>query len=201
LVAVGLALGTAVIGSAGCGGGSSGSNGGLDCAYLASDNCWKTTAASASTCLPAESEIGTFSADGKTCTFATGDVVTFTPALVLPLPTATTPTWNFTITTGTGATCLTYQENGNGGITLDVQGETVKESASGQLGLALTCPDGTSYSNSNALSLLSCPDAGLFGGLPGIGWSSSDTSVSVSLVGTSASYGSMPVFNCQTATP
>ena len=98
--AVGLALGTVVFGSSGCGGGSSGgSSASLDCAYLASDNCWKTTAAAASSCLPAESEIGMLSADGSTCTFATGDVVTFTPALVLPLPTATTPTWNFTVKT------------------------------------------------------------------------------------------------------
>ncbi len=198
-VVVGLTVGVLALVGGGSSGGSSAS---LDCAYLASDtNCWKTTAASASTCLPAESEIGTFSADGKTCTFATGDVVTFSPALVLPLPTATTPTWNFTVTTSSGASCLAYQDDGNGAITLTVEGQTVKETTPGGLSIALSCPDGKTYSNSNAFTLLSCPDAGLFGGLPGLGWSSSDTSVSVSLVGTSAAYGSIPVFNCQTAAP
>lgn len=200
--AVGLALGTVVFGSSGCGGGSSGgASASLDCAYLASDNCWKTTAAGATSCLPAESEIGTFSADGKTCTFATGDVVTFNPALVLPLPTATTPTWNFTVKTSSGASCLAYQDDGNGAITLTVQGQTVKETTPGGLSIALSCPDGKTYSNPNAFTILTCPDAGLFGDLPGLGWSSSATSVSVSLAGTSAAYGSIPVFNCQMATP
>ena len=108
----------------------------------------------------AQSEIGTLSADGKTCTYASGDVVTFTPALVLPL--GNSPTWNFSVTTGSGAACLAYQDNGSGGITLNVQGQTVKEVPSGQIGLALICPDGTTFATSNAFNLLSCPDAGLF---------------------------------------
>ena len=180
----------------GCGGSSSGKS--LDCAYLATDNCWKTTAASAASCLPAESEVGTLSADGKTCTYASGTVVTFTPALVLPLPTNGTTAWNFTVTAAGGAMCLAYKDDGNGGITLNVQGMTVKESSTGGLGIALTCPDGTSYSNSNAFSLFSCPDAGLLAGLPGAGWSDTDTSVSLSLAaGSSGSDGNQPVFNCQ----
>lgn len=196
--AVGLGLVALVIGGAGCGGSSAS----LDCAYLASDNnCWKTTAAAASSCLPLEAEVGVLSADRSTCTYASGDVVTFTPPLVLPLPSTPTPTWNFTVKTGSGASCLAYQDDGNGAVTLTAEGQTVQETTPGGLSIALSCPDGKTYSNSNAFSLLSCPDAGLFGGLPGIGWSSSDTSVSVSLVGTSAAYGSIPVFNCQTATP
>src|SRR5450631_1848565 len=199
-VVLGLALGTGVIGNAGCGGGSSGgSSGSLDCAYLASDNCWKTTAAAASSCLPPDTETGVLSADGSTCTYASGDVVTFTPPLVLPLP--STPTWNFTVKTSSGASCLSYQDDGNGAITLTVQGQTVKETTPGGLSIALSCPDGKTYSNPNAFTILSCPDAGLFDGLPGSGWSYTDTSVSVSLAGTSAAYGSIPVFNCQTAAP
>lgn len=183
----------------GCGGSSS-SGKSLDCAYLAGDNCWKTTAAAAASCLPAESEMGTLSADGKTCTYASGTVVTFTPALVLPLPTNGNQTWNFTVTTAGGGMCLAYKDDGNGGINLTVQGQTVKESVAGTFGLALSCPDGTSYSNSNALSLFSCPDAGLLGGLPGAAWSDTDTSVSLSLLATSSgSDGGPSVFNCQKA--
>jgi hypothetical protein len=192
-----LVLGAVVIGGAGCGGSSSGSNT-LDCAYLASENCWKTTAAAASSCLPPSSETGVLSADRSTCTYASGDVVTFTPPLVLPLP--STPSWNFTVKTSSGASCLAYQDNGNGAISLTADGQTVKEATPGGLAIALTCPDGKTYSNQNAFTILSCPDAGLLGGLPGVGWSSSDTSVSLSLIGTSTSYSlGEAVFNCQTA--
>jgi hypothetical protein len=200
---VGLAVGTVVSGSAGCGGGSSsGSNASLDCAYLASDNCWKTTAAAATSCLPPDSETGVLSADGSTCTYASGDVVTFTPPLVLPLPSTPTPTWNFTVKTGSGASCLAYQDDGNGALTLTVQGQTVKETTPGGLSIALSCPDGKTYSNPNAFSILSCPDAGLLDSLPGAGWSSSATSVSLSLTATTTatSFGET-VFNCQTAAP
>ena len=92
---------------------------------------------------------------------------------------ATVQTWNFTVTASDGTTCLSYQETGTGALTLTVaRTDGERDAQSGQLGLGLTCPDGTSYSNSNALSLLSCRDGGLFGALPGIGWSSTDTSVS-----------------------
>jgi hypothetical protein len=181
--------------AAGCGGGSGGKS--LDCTYLASDNCWKTTAAAASACLPADTEVGTLSADGKTCTYASGVVVTFAKALALPIPTSGSQAWSFTVTGANGDTCLSYTDDPQASITLTVQGQTVKETTPGGLGLALTCPDGTSYSNSNALSLLSCPDADLFSSLPGDAWSSTDTSVSLSLVGTSGS--GLSVFNCQTA--
>jgi hypothetical protein len=178
----------------GCGG--SGSANTLTCSYLASsDNCWETTAAAAPSCLPPPSEIGTLSADGSTCTYASGDVVTFTPPLVLP--TTSSMAWNFTVTTSSGASCLSYVDNGNGGVTLTVQGQTVKETNPGGLSIALTCPDGTTLSNSNALSLLSCPDAGFLGGLPGASWSDTNTSVSLSLLANLPGAYGIPVFNCQ----
>ena len=65
---------------------SSSSNNNLTCQYLGGDNCFKVTASAAASCLPASTETGTFSADHSTCTYATGDVVTFTPPLTLPLP-------------------------------------------------------------------------------------------------------------------
>jgi len=192
----------AVIGLAGAVGGC-GSSGGasntLDCAYLAGDNCWKTTSVMASSCLPPMSETGVLSADGSTCAYASGDVVTFTPPITLPLPDM--PKWNFNVKTGTGAPCLTYIDDANGGITLTVQGQTVKETPQGPLGLALKCPDGSSYANSNAFSLFSCPDAGLLGGLPGAAWSFDTTSVSLSLSATGTSSSDEPVFSCRKSTP
>lgn len=178
------------------GGGSGGQS--LDCAYLAGDNCWKTTAAQASSCLPPSSDIGTLSADGTTCTYASGAVVTFASALVLPIPTDGTAKWNFTVTGADGQSCLAYKDDPNAGITLTVQGQTVKETEPGGLSVAMVCPDGTTRSNSNAFTLFSCADAGLFGGLPGDAWSSTDTSVSLGLLATSTgSDESLSVFNCQ----
>ena len=191
LVTMSLALGSVpALLPAGCGGG--GSSAALDCDWLASENCWKTTTAPAQSCLPPSSDTGTFSADGKTCTYASGVVVTFATPVVFPIP--DDPTWNFTVSNG-GTDCLHYEETSST-LKVVVAGQTFSEGPSGSLGLKFTCPDGSSYSTSNAFDLLSCDNGGLFGGLPGHVWSSSDTSVSFGLVGTSAS--SFPVFSCHT---
>src|SRR5262249_44493283 len=102
----------------GSSGGPSGPSGTLDCAWLAGDNCWKTTASAATSCLPPPSETGTFSADKSTCTYASGPVVTFTPPLVLPIPNSGA-TWNFTVANGT-APCLTYKQGVDKAMTLTV---------------------------------------------------------------------------------
>jgi hypothetical protein len=179
----------------GCGGSSGGgsSSSTLDCAWFASDNCWKTTADEALACLPPTTETGVLSADNKTCTYASGAQVTFTPALVFPLPLS--PAWNFTITNG-GADCLHF-ENPNDGFKLVVKGHTVTEMRSGPAGLSVSCPNGTTYVNTNALSLFNCdPDGGLsLAGFPGEASFSTSTSVSVGLVGTT--HDSLPLFDCQ----
>lgn len=180
----------------GCG--SSGGGGGgasLDCAWLAGDNCWKTTASKATTCLPPSAESGVLSADNHTCTYASGAVVTFSPPLVLPIPNS--PTWNFTITDG-GQTCLHYQKTATG-FSLTVGSDTVTEESTGLLGIKLTCPGGMSYSNPSALDLFSCDaDGGAsFGGLPGDAWSSSGTNVAFGLIGgSSTSSNELQLFDC-----
>lgn len=172
----------------GCGGGSSKS---LDCAYLAGNNCWKTTIAGAATCLPAEGTTGTLSADNASCTYASGQTITFTPALVLPLADGFKD-WNFRVTTG-GQTCLHYEES-SAGFQLTVGTNAVSEMLSGTAGIDLTCPDGTTYSNSNALELLSCPGDS-FGDLPGNTTSSDSTSVTFGLINT-GTQSSVTVFDC-----
>jgi hypothetical protein len=59
-----------------------------------------------------------------------------------------------------------------------------------------TCPDQKTFASSNAFDLLSCPDGGLFGGLPGKAWSDSSTSVAFLLLG--AAQGSANIFHCRT---
>jgi hypothetical protein len=175
---------------AGCGGG--GSSKSLDCAYLASDNCWKTTAAQAASCLPAAGVMGALAVDNASCTYTTGQTVTFTPALVLPLPSGFKD-WNFTVTMG-GLVCLHYDESETG-FTLTAGTDTVDEHVSPPAVIDLTCPDGTTYSNANGLDLLNCP-GGTFGGLPGNTTSSSSTSVTFGLLNADSTGNSTLVFDC-----
>jgi len=143
----------------------------------------------ATTCLPPDADTGTFNADNSTCSYATGEVVTFTPPIVLP--TGTDLTWNFSIDDANGQLCLHYQDNGST-VGLTVVNQTVTESPTGGLGMKITCPDGTSVQTANALNLLSCPSG--FTSLPGIGWSSSDTFISATITGTGDT--GLPVFDC-----
>ena len=129
----------------------------------------------------------------KSCAYASGVVVTFDAALVLPLP--DDPVWSFTVTSG-GQQCLRFQDTSDSSFTLTVNGQTFTESASG-FALVVTCPDQTTFSSSSPLDLLSCPsDGGLFGGLPGKAWSDTSTSVTFSLIG--GANGSASIFRCRT---
>jgi hypothetical protein len=185
-----------------CGGGSSGSADTLTCDWLAGDNCWKMTVDEAAACLPPELDMGTLSADKKTCTYASGITVTFASPLVIPQPTANDPNpdpkLNFTVTNG-GVDCLHYEDNA-AGFKVVVKGQTVQES-SAAYSLSISCPDGTSVSTSNALGILSCgaDGGGFLGGIPGKFWSSDGTNFSFGLIGTSGS--SQPVFSCAPPQP
>jgi hypothetical protein len=171
--------------------GPGGSGGGtLDCAWLASNNCWKTTVAKAVACLPDAAARGTLDASNAMCTYASGQVVTFTPALVLPSPLS--PKWNFTVTKA-GSPCLHYEDT-SAGFKVTVGSETVTEAPSGAFGLAIKCPDGMTYSAANAFELLDCGTDGGLLDLPGNAWASTDTSVGISLIGTIAD--GQPVFSC-----
>src|SRR3954468_11039847 len=135
------------------GDGPGGANGAaLDCAWLASDNCWKTTASAADSCLPPKDESGVLSADGRTCSYASGAVVTFAAPLVLPVP--DNRTWDFSIAKG-GQTCQRHAETETG-FNLTVGNQSVHEGSTGGLGLQIQCPNGVTYSNSNAFNLLNC---------------------------------------------
>jgi hypothetical protein len=180
----------------GCSGGGGAPT--LDCAWLAGDNCWKTTVAEASSCLPPSTETGVLSADGATCTYASGAMVTFAPPIVLPMPATSHEVKANVTVTNAGVDCLRFENVASGGFKLVVKGQTVQEGPSGGLGIAVSCPDGTQYSNGNALDLLNCGGDGgaIFGGLPGSAWSWSGTSISFELIGASGSTGAQPVVHC-----
>jgi hypothetical protein len=181
----------------GCGGGTADDGKGslagapLDCAWLASNNCWKTTVAAAASCVPDPSTRGTLSADGTTCTYASGTTVDFATPVVLPIDSE--PPWHFTVTTA-GQQCLTYDADPNSDLALNVQGMSISEKSAG-LSLQITCPDGSQYAAPNAFDLLQCDD--FFTDAPGNEDSGTDTSVSLGLLdGTSMP---LQVFDCERA--
>jgi hypothetical protein len=169
----------------------------LDCAWASGPNCWKAALAPAMSCLPPPSEVGSMSADGTTCTYATGTTVTFAPPLMVG-PGATLS--RFTVTTG-GSTCLTFAEDDAGtGSGVTTQGGTVSltENVAAQ-SLTVTCPDGSEYTG-YARELESC-DAGVpsfhlaTGGGHSVDGGPSQPEVSGSLSGTGPAGGAV-VFDC-----
>jgi len=165
----------------------------LDCAWLeGSANCWQSTFAPATSCLPPTTESGVLSADNKTCTYASGVVVTFATPVVLPIPNLAT--WDFTMTGAGGQPCLQFKTD-QAGLSLTVGGQTFKEQFLIGNGLAFTCPDGSIIQTSDAYPLLTCP-GGQFE-LPSASWSSTDTSLSFGVQGTSTpSTQSTQLFSC-----
>lgn len=169
-----------------------GSKGGeLDCAWLAGNNCWKTTAAAAASCIPGNTETGTLSSDGRTCTFSGGKTVSFDDPLVIPVP--SDKQWKFTVNSN-GQQCLRYEDTSTQSLKMTTEAGTVTESGSG-FGLSVSCPDRATYSTSNGWALLSCGgDAGL-ASFPGNSWYYSGNAVSFRILGTQN--GSMTIFSCK----
>ena len=100
--------------------------------------------------------------------------------------------WDFTINGANGRPCLHYQDTATG-LTLVVGNQTVSETMYGTLGVRITCPDGTSVQTANATNLLGCPGGLVV--LPGLQWSSSDTFVTTTLLGTGNT--TLQLFDCR----
>jgi hypothetical protein len=186
-----IAICAAALSAASCGGSSGAS---LDCAYLASNNCYKTTLAAAASCLPPSSAQGVLSSDNTSCSLSTGQTVTFDSALTLPLP--NNPTLAFTVKNG-GTQCARVQYVPNSSFSLTTSAGATSETTTAQGSLTLTCPDGKSYSN-NALALLQCiGDAGQgLTSFPGVEYSSTSTSIQVTLFGAGTTDGTQAIFSC-----
>jgi len=162
----------------------------LDCAWLAGDNCWKDMIQAAMACVPPSSESGTLTADGSSCSYASGTSVTFNTKIVLPFPDSGQDDWDFSLASG-GTECLSYHDDASDNERLTVQGMTYSEKTVG-VGLQVTCPDGTQYAAQNAFDLLNCTD--FFSEAPGYAYSDSDTSVNFALLNGTGS--SLSVFDC-----
>lgn len=122
--------------------------------------------------------------------------MTFDSPLVLPLDLDTD--LRFTITSG-GTTCVRFEETETT-LDLTVLGQTYRERPSGGLGLAVTCPDGTSYSNGNVFELLDCAADGGVLELPGTSWSTGDDYLTFYFISVSNdTSSSLPAFDCRRA--
>jgi hypothetical protein len=171
-----------------------------DCAWVRGPNCWKSAVASAVGCLPPASTRGAYSADGSTCTYPGGTVITFMPAMVLS---GTSPVPDFTLTNN-GAPCLVYARTSNG-YTVTMPAGTLVFSGQVDGGVitesSITCPDHTTYSGPTA-PLASCSgelpylDEGS-GGIT-VGDAASVRTIYTSLNGIGGDAGSVSVFACDT---
>jgi hypothetical protein len=163
----------------------------IDCAWLANDNCWQPTVAGSAACVPPAGERGVLSADGRSCTYASGSSINFTRPLVLPSTTDgdLSDEWDFSVRASDGSECLQFRSSEAGGKTLNVRGQTYVETYRG-FNMQVICPDGEKYAGS-ALSLLECDNFFDDGSVHAYSWT--DTSVSFSFgFGTE----SVQVFSC-----
>jgi hypothetical protein len=180
--------------------GSTGSSSGspaantLDCNWLSGPNCFTSTFSPALGCLPDPKATGKLSTDGKTCTYAGGQVITFDGPVTLPLP--SNALVSFTLTTGGGTQCLKVNQSSTDSFTLTTSAGTFVWTAGGGAASAV-CPDGSSYAASGSSLLQAETCASKIA--PGPSLASGSTSVSFGLAGTGAGSSQLlPIFNCQT---
>jgi hypothetical protein len=175
---------------AACGSSSGSAGNPIDCNWLAGSNCYKATVSATSACLPDSTTSGALSADGKTCTYPSGQVITFDPPVMMPL--SADQLLHFTLTSG-GTQCLKVDQGGSGSFTVTTTDGTFASTSQGGV-LTATCPDGSSYSvsGSNALALLSCDG----GGTPPSTASGSGTNTLQFWLGGLGTATLLPVFDC-----
>jgi len=176
---------------AGCGGDSGSSFDGeeIGCDWFAGDNCWKSTLAAASDCLPADGADGILSADGTSCTFEDGTEVIFNNPYDSEALDNDDYLWDFELRSN-DSLCLAYREPSGSSMEITTAEGVFSESAI--FSMEITCPDGSQYKVSNAMSLMDC-EGGL-GDLPGTSYSWQENSVSFGLLG--GSDGSTSLFWC-----
>lgn len=117
-----------------------GDSGVFDCAWVNENNCWRRALADVEACLP-QDETATLSADGKSCTYASG------PAIAFPYPNVDNDPFIATATNGE-ASCYEYEldhapdaasmalTTASGRVALEFH-----KDENDVLSLVITCPD------------------------------------------------------------
>jgi hypothetical protein len=174
---------------------AAGTMGAIDCNWLTGPNCYKSTFAPAVACLPDSKATGTLSVDGKTCTYASGQVITFSTPLTLPVPSGTL--LNFTMTTGGGSLCLSVQQTTKDTFGIATSAGAFAWAVTGDTAAAV-CPDKSTYVATGSALLQAEVCASKSTGSPATSLSSDSTSVQYWLDGTGVgSTQLLPIFNCQ----
>jgi hypothetical protein len=148
-----------------CGG--EGTSGSLDCAWIESDNCWKRFVNDLRSCVPEESAVGRFNADGAVCVYdGDGAEVRFDDAVPRSLP--EDHDWRFTLMRGE-AECLRFQESKDGAGVAHMEassgGSTIRVDGTAS-SFTVTCPDGSSVSARDPIALIQ--RCGTWWGLPSL---------------------------------
>lgn len=146
----------------------------IGCEWFTGQNCWKDVGVAATSCVDQTAQ-GTFSADGRQCTYADGTVVT----LARPLAEigGDVP-WDITVTKN-GTECIHYREE-VAGVTVETTLGTFSEGPWGTK-LLITCPDGAEYAMEGIAFVecgLAAPDS-----FPGHSGSSGSTGAAFELDG------------------
>jgi hypothetical protein len=153
------------------------------------NNCYRTLLAAVSDCLSDDTAdggvgaaSGSLSADGMSCTYASGRTVTF-GGDVRQFDASKTPL-DVTVALG-GKTCVHYVSQPKSSLTITQPDGRVLSVAVAGLGETITCPDGSQHGIDAQKLFGGCGDAGgiFSGGLPGTITGGGGSSVSGSLVG------------------
>src|SRR5688572_66993 len=167
------------------------SGGDLDCAFITSQNCWKSEVDQIEACAVPTSETGKLDATRTFCTFTDGHEVAFDEPLVLPI--SSTSTYRFTVRQG-GNTCVRFEGKPGGEISLTTARGTSGYRATSDAKLAVTCVDGSEHVASVSYQeLVMC--VGGIGGIPSIVTQSSGSSGGLDLVGGTKKQ--VRLFSCQ----
>ena len=161
----------------------------LSCEVIGDENfCWLTSVNEAYACVDTELE-GVFDEARSTCTYSDGVTITFDQALPDDIMDDDEYQFVFSILAADGSQCARFVES-NAGLELTTSGGTFTETLQGFTGLAIECPTGESYATDDAFALFECESA-VF---PGFAYSSSDTQLSWSLMGSPE--GTFGLINC-----
>jgi hypothetical protein len=111
----------------------------IDCAWIQSEkDCWGAALKEAAACAPSKGAYGVFANDLKSCTYATGEKITFAT------PFAATGRVEFSSTDRSGAPCATVLQprTPEGDFYLTTKSGKVKVVMGSNFELTITCPDG-----------------------------------------------------------
>lgn len=135
----------------GNGPGTAGTTQTLTCEIIAGPNCWKDAVDEVAACAPGVTVAAKMSADGRTCTYPSGDTATFdTNATAVA---SLGQTFAFDLTAH-GAPCVGFSDEGDGTSLRTASGTAAWETIGKTT--RLRCPDGTAY-EAETFAVQTCP--------------------------------------------